>query len=80
MEKPLAERRSFLTDLAGCLSSAEAETRGGQLLTTALTNVVTAIDIEGTFNIARSCRNEGLVLKDPQSIYSPVAAGRCGSN
>jgi DNA ligase-1 len=76
MEKPLAERRSFLTDLAGCLSSAEAETRGGQLLTTALTNVVTAIDIEGTFNIARSCRNEGLVLKDPQSIYSPGRRGQ----
>ncbi len=50
--------------------------RGEGLLKTTVTKVSNAIDIEGAFNIARSCRNEGLVLKDPQSIYSPGRRGQ----
>ncbi|HTL30497.1 MAG TPA: hypothetical protein VL282_14800, partial [Tepidisphaeraceae bacterium] len=78
MEKPLADRRAHLSQLGGCLSSAEEvnSEHSKSLLTTKIVEVSTAIDIEGAFNIARSCRNEGLVLKDPQSIYSPGRRGQ----
>jgi DNA ligase-1 len=79
MDKPLEHRRSHLTQVAGQLSCDEAGSppaRDQSLLTTNVVTVCTAIDIEGAFSIARSCRNEGLVLKDPQSIYSPGRRGQ----
>jgi DNA ligase-1 len=38
--------------------------------------VTTAQDIDAAFCKARDCRNEGLVLKDPASAYSPGRRGQ----
>jgi DNA ligase-1 len=43
---------------------------------TAVTPVTTAQDIDAAFCKARDCRNEGLVLKDPASAYSPGRRGQ----
>jgi DNA ligase-1 len=62
MDKPLSERRSALGSL--------------DLLTTKVTPVATADEIDAAFCTARDCRNEGLVLKDPASPYSPGRRGQ----
>jgi DNA ligase-1 len=38
--------------------------------------VATAAEIESSFCLARDCGNEGLVLKDPESPYSPGRRGQ----
>jgi DNA ligase-1 len=63
MDKPLSERREVLAALF-------------PLLTTQITNVATAEEIDRAFCTARECRNEGLVLKDPDSLYSPGRRGQ----
>src|SRR5206468_10163400 len=55
---------------------AVASTKAAGLLVSATTDVRTAIDIEAAFNKSRESRNEGLVLKDPESIYSPGRRGK----
>jgi DNA ligase-1 len=50
--------------------------RSSALLTTAVTEVRTADEIEKSFCFARDCGNEGLVLKDPDSLYSPGRRGQ----
>jgi DNA ligase-1 len=40
------------------------------------TPVTTAADITAAFDRSRQSRNEGLVLKDPQSIYAPGRRGK----
>lgn len=67
MDKPLRERRAALEALA----------RGTPLLLITKTiTVSTAEDIESAFCLSRDCGNEGLVLKDPQSPYSPGRRGQ----
>ena len=68
MEKPLRDRRAMLERL--CFAS------GKCIIATALSNVSTAEEIDRAFCTARDCRNEGLVLKDPDSIYSPGRRGQ----
>lgn len=66
MDRPLRERRAQLEALAA----------GEALVVTRITPVTTAEEIDRTFCTARDCRNEGLVLKDPGSIYSPGRRGQ----
>ena len=47
-----------------------------KLLVTRYTPVTTAEEIDAAFACARDCRNEGLVLKDPQAPYSPGRRGQ----
>ena len=70
MDRPLRERRAALQCLSSC-----ARDNGGALLITDITAVTTAEEIATAFDAARNRRNEGIVLKDPESNYS---AGRRG--
>jgi DNA ligase-1 len=63
LETPLRQRREILESM--------------QLLRTRIVDVSSAEQIEQAFAMARDSRNEGLVLKDPDSIYAP---GRRGKN
>ena len=63
MDKPLRERRVALDKL-------------GDLFVSKATPVTTAAEIDAAFCTARDCRNEGLVLKDPESPYSPGRRGQ----
>jgi DNA ligase-1 len=64
MDKPLRERRRALEALTSCMP------------TTKVTEVSTAQEIDRAFCTARDCRNEGLVLKDPESLYTPGRRGK----
>jgi DNA ligase-1 len=68
MDRPLRERIEALGSL---LSSGGA---GVPLLATE--TVSSAEQIDHCFCRARDCRNEGLVLKDPESIYAPGKRGK----
>jgi DNA ligase 1 len=46
------------------------------LVITKVTEVSSREEINRAFCVARDCRNEGLVLKDPDSAYSPGRRGR----
>lgn len=46
------------------------------ILSTCAVPVTTAAEIDAAFSKARDCGNEGLVLKDPDSSYSPGRRGR----
>jgi DNA ligase 1 len=88
MDKPLRERRAALETLGGFPVAAtpasppgvgirpEEATQASQLHITVITSVSTAEEIESSFCIARECGNEGLVLKDPESPYSPGRRGQ----
>jgi DNA ligase-1 len=65
MDHPLRERRAPLDSLGP-----------GLLLTTQVTPVSTADEIDRAFCTARDCRNEGLILKDPDSRYTPGRRGQ----
>lgn len=82
LDRPLRERRAVLNELC---EACRAEVAAGEtaepvgrpmLLTTAVREVTTAADIEQAFELARAARNEGLVLKDPQSPYAPGRRGK----
>jgi DNA ligase-1 len=64
MDRPLRERRALL------------ETLSPELIRTNVTEVSSAEEIDRAFSAARECRNEGLVLKDPASFYSPGRRGK----
>ncbi len=64
MDQPLKARRTAL------------EALGHDLLLTKLVEISTAEQIDRAFCAARDCRNEGLVLKDPDSTYSPGRRGK----
>jgi DNA ligase-1 len=64
MDKSLRERRKALESLTDSLSL------------TKLLEVSTADEIDRAFCAARDGRNEGLVLKDPDSLYSPGRRGK----
>ncbi|MEA2733771.1 MAG: ligase 1 [Humisphaera sp.] len=63
MDRPLRERRAALDAL-------------GDLLVTKVTPVMTAEEIDRAFCNARDCRNEGLILKDSASLYTPGRRGQ----
>jgi len=67
MDRPLQERRRRLEEL---LRGTEA------LLVTRAIEVRTTEEIDAAFCNARDCRNEGLMLKDPESAYLPGRRGR----
>jgi DNA ligase-1 len=73
MDKPLRERRAALQDLSTLGVNA---TQASPLPVTAITPVTTAPEIDAAFCNARDRRNEGLVLKDPESPYSPGRRGQ----
>jgi DNA ligase 1 len=64
MDRSLRERRAVLESL------------GEPLVKTAIKPVTSAEEIEASFCLARDCGNEGLVLKDPESPYSPGRRGQ----
>jgi len=64
---PLQDRRARLAQLAEFAPS---------LLAVTQTQVSTAAEISTAFDSARSRRNEGIVLKDPQSRYMPGRRGQ----
>ena len=68
MDCPMRDRREALARLAGPASK--------QLLITNVEPVTTAEQIERSFEAARCHRNEGLVLKDPDSAYAPGRRGQ----
>jgi DNA ligase-1 len=73
MDCPLKVRREALHALCA------GETCEGPtplLLTTRVTEVTTADQIAEEFAAARGRRNEGVMLKDPESLYSPGRRGK----
>lgn len=74
MDRPLRERRAALDAL--CRSCQIGVDAGPPLVTTAVTEVVAGPEIVAAFDAARGRRNEGVILKDPESVYSPGRRGR----
>jgi DNA ligase-1 len=72
MDLPLRQRREQLEDL---LKSEISDLKSQALLSRAI-EVRTAEEIDAAFCTARDCRNEGLVLKDPDSPYTPGRRGQ----
>jgi DNA ligase-1 len=70
LDRPLAERRRRLEALG--LPLAEA---GGSFALSHLVSVDSAAELESAFDQARLRRNEGLMVKDPTSVYSPGRRG-----
>lgn len=71
LERALHERRGALERLAGRGGDA-----GGRLEITRLARAASAEEIAAAFELAKARRNEGLILKDPESIYSPGRRGK----
>ena len=71
MDCPLRQRREALDCLARC-----AGDKNAPLLTTQIAEVSTCEQISAAFEAARGRRNEGIVLKDPASAYSPGRRGQ----
>ncbi|HEX8916188.1 MAG TPA: ATP-dependent DNA ligase [Humisphaera sp.] len=65
MDEPLSVRRQLLEDLCG-----------GNVPQTTLVHVTTEPEITSAFAAARERRNEGIILKDPASLYSPGRRGQ----
>ncbi|MDB5295647.1 MAG: ATP-dependent ligase [Phycisphaerales bacterium] len=65
MEEPLADRRPVLE--AAC---------GDAVPTLAQAEVIAAEQIAAAFDAARGRRNEGIIVKDPTSVYSPGRRGQ----
>jgi DNA ligase-1 len=72
MDHPLRTRRQHLERLVDTHGPA----LGATVVLSRATEVRAAEQIESAFCHARDCRNEGLVLKDPDSIYSPGRRGQ----
>jgi DNA ligase-1 len=81
MDCPLRVRREQLDQLATAAASAGAQSPQDPslpppLLTTSVSEVSAAEQIEASFVAARDRRNEGIILKDPESAYSPGRRGK----
>ncbi len=76
MDAPLIDRRAVLQDLAEKASAPglTAEGRGPFRVGRAV-EVTDEPAITAAFDAARAARNEGLILKDPQSVYAPGRRG-----
>jgi DNA ligase-1 len=70
MERPLHERRQRLEALAARTPA------GSRLNVTDVAEVCTEAEVTAAFDAAKNRRNEGLMLKDPQSPYSPGRRGK----
>ena len=70
LKTPLAERRRRLDELALPLAD-----EGGRFALSNLVRVDDADGLEAAFASARGRRNEGLMVKDPASTYSPGRRG-----
>jgi DNA ligase-1 len=70
LREPLRERRRRLEDLALPLAD-----EGGVLALSHLATADSAVALEAAFAEARGRRNEGLMVKDPDSGYSPGRRG-----
>ncbi len=70
LARPLSERRALLEALA--LPLAE---QGGVFAVSTLVTVSSVAELDAVFDAARARRNEGLMVKDPQSAYSPGRRG-----
>jgi DNA ligase-1 len=66
LDQPLAERRKALQSLAPM---------PGFIRLAHITRAGTAEEIEAAFNAAQARGNEGLMIKDPASLYSPGRRG-----
>jgi DNA ligase 1 len=69
LEAPLSERRSALESLA------LPERTGERILLSQLATARSASEIDRRFDDARERRNEGLMVKDPASVYQPGRRG-----
>jgi DNA ligase-1 len=82
MDRPLRERRAELDALrATCPEVRDGEARGGDvedpaMIATKVEVVTTEGEIASAFEAARGRRNEGIILKDPGSAYSPGRRGK----
>ncbi len=70
LDRPLSERRGRLEGLELPLAAA-----GGAFALSHLVSVDSANELEAAFDQARLRRNEGLMVKDPASPYSPGRRG-----
>jgi DNA ligase-1 len=70
LREPLRDRRTRLESLALPLAD-----EGGRFALAHLISVDTEDGLEAAFADARARRNEGLMVKDPDSIYSPGRRG-----
>ena len=70
LERPLRERRERLDEL-----DLPPVDHGGRFARSYLTVAADADTLESTFLDARARRNEGLMVKDPASIYAPGRRG-----
>jgi DNA ligase-1 len=70
LDAPLTERRQVLEDLALPLAA-----DGGRFALSHLATVDSVAGLEAAFAEARARRNEGLMVKDPASRYSPGRRG-----
>jgi ATP-dependent DNA ligase len=70
LERPLTERRADLEALRLPLAA-----EGGRFALSHLVSVDSVDGLEAAFAEARARRNEGLMVKDPQSGYSPGRRG-----
>ena len=69
LETPLRDRRAALESLD------LPERTGGRFLTSLLERASSAEEVEAHFDDARERRNEGLMVKDPASVYQPGRRG-----
>ena len=72
MDRPLRERRDALQRLSRRRRVARCSTRPPRRPK----STTAEADRRNAFCAARDCRNEGLVLKDPDSLYSPGRRGQ----
>ena len=70
LTRPLSERRQLLEGIG--LPLAEG---GGVFALSTLVTATSVDDLESVFDAARARRNEGLMVKDPESGYSPGRRG-----
>jgi DNA ligase-1 len=76
MDCPLSMRRGALLKLCGASGNDAADCGAPLLLFSKVAPVSTADEIATHFTAARDRRNEGSVLKDPDSPYSPGRRGK----
>lgn len=69
LERPLRERRATLEGLA------LPERTDGRFLYARLDRAGSAAEVDALFDAARERRNEGLMVKDPASVYQPGRRG-----
>ena len=75
LEVPLEERRRRLEQLELPLAAANGATAQGAFALSHLVSADSIEALEAAFAEARARRNEGLMVKDPKSIYSPGRRG-----